>query len=1489
AQTADTYYNGVLLNSSVWDGIQEVAGIDLWSPNAAASVYFDDLQFAPVMTVDHTLSWDGDVGTWSELGHAPDSHWIESGAATVTPEIPTLGAIGTSGDAASVASGALTVTSDQGAYSLDITGGTVTIDPGATLEIYDATTVASPGVLAVNGTLDTYSLTNDGPMTLGVDAVLKTDSGTLQDINTVGDATFQGGATATVLKLASGSTFTKAYGGILDVSAAGVIDGSNTIEVDGGELRLQAAIPLNGAAVVLNGGKLTTTQAIDISSSTISVTADSAVNAAVINLTANYGAVTFDGDGALAIEGQVNDVGLASTTVQAGVVAELVADIGPNVLTGPVTLGVGAQLTTSGANTVTLGQVTLTGSSGGIGRSGAGDQIFDNYAGGAGKTLSIIGGGRTVLSLGATDAVGTKFSIVDDSTLSGSGLTPLAGAAEVELGGGTLELELTGTDMTAVTITVIALPAIPANPPDPAVPSMPSSSILNTDSDPNFGVLSIAGDGVVTTAGTSTQISFSSATVGAGATGGIVADAQIVDVGAITVADGGVFVGSAVNSGVLNYTSLTLTGASGGIGGTAGQTMTLHDYSGGVSPKTLLIGGAGRTLLDYGGTLELMSNTTIKVTGGGTLEVSTADPLAGAQGVILSDGALDIHVSAGGPTSALAYYSFENVVGTTVSNDTPGSTLYDGTLSSKSGAVAGITTGSGGKIGEAMTIGAGTSQFLDVADGGVPLGSDWTISTWLYNLHADTGPRALAKTAAADFLALMLKDSNAVGMRLGSSMSFSTAELAPSDGWRHLTMVGSSDETKFYIDGVLSGTLTGQAASPVASFGSYAGSYPFAEKLDEFLVYDSALNQGQIDALYTAGVLGDYPIDLSGLSIDVEAAGQLNLTGGYADLGSLNFTASGAELTVGSATGFSGVTIGPGVSTAGLNIQAPVTVGPVDAGGQTVEIIKSGEETLTLTGDGVGLDNTTFTVVEGRLIGVKASNPVGGATLHPAGGEIVIGSAVASDTLSYTNTIVSDGGTITAGAPGAENVTVNIPNGMTLNSGDLKLRTNNGNSLNVTGLVTGPGYVDIGVGASVELAGGGPYVFGGATVSGGTLTTDDALVFDRLDILSGTFTQTGAAGSGERDLTIASSLTVGVPLDMTGENLDVATATVKVDSALLTVDAPLVTTTMDLSVNGSLALGGNNLVVSDTLMVRKGQFVMSNGAPALVSHGNITPTVDPTQLDVSGGTMLITGLGVSFPNQLNYAFYDDVANDSTKPELSAIDDGVANGLNGGLFVLTPSPEIDRPAQVQGKSTWTGPVSTTGMSDYYSQMWWGTFNAPESGVYTFYVHGDDFEILWMDLNHNGDYEAATEQITSNPPDGSGGGWNTPKTETVTLNAGESYDFALAHNEGGGGDWLNVTIQLPTAPAGIPINPSDPAQFDWWSVGDINSSGTIMPNTDLLVTADSTVESRFSAELGVLKVDGVDTLTFDVGAVRKLTFQSTEITGAAGGAVTFDIDG
>jgi len=559
-----------------------------------------------------------------------------------------------------------------------------------------------------------------------------------------------------------------------------------------------------------------------------------------------------------------------------------------------------------------------------------------------------------------------------------------------------------------------------------------------------------------------------------------------------------------------------------------------------------------------------------------------------------------------------------------------------------------------------------------------------------------------------------------------------------------------------------------------------------------------------------------------------------------------------------------------------------------------VEIVKDGPADAVLSGAGVGLGSATFTVLDGRLAAIQSPNPVEGAVLHPAGGEIVIGGDVIGDTVTYANAIESDGGTITAGGPGAENVTVNITDGLTLTSGDLALRTDSGNSLNVTGPVTGAGSVDIGAGASVALAGGGPYVLGGATVSGGVLTTDNALEFDKLDILSGTFTQSGSAAAGERNLTIADSLTLTTPLDMTGASLSVDTATVKVAGVQLTVDAPLSAAVVDLSENGSVSLGGNNIIVSDTLMLKKGQFIMSGG-PALVSHGDIGPTTDPTQLDLSGGTMLITGLGVTYPNQLNYAFYDDVANDSTKPELLAIDDGIANGQNGGLFTLTPTPESLWPGGVRDNPAWTGEAWTGevwqqgNVSDYYSQMWWGTFNAPETGDYTFYVHGDDWEILWMDLNHNGDFELSNnENVTSNPPDGSGGGWDSPKTVVIHLDAGESYDFALAHNEGGGGDWIRPTIQIPSMSVGVRMNPSAAEQAGWWSVGDISTADIVMPTTDLLVTADSTVEAMFNAELGVLKVDGERSLVFDVRVGKTLTFQSTELTGSPTG-LTLDVEG
>ncbi|MCP5115072.1 MAG: hypothetical protein GY953_29935, partial [bacterium] len=175
--------------------------------------------------------------------------------------------------------------------------------------------------------------------------------------------------------------------------------------------------------------------------------------------TTNYGAVTFDGDGVLAVDGEGAAVILASTTVQAGVRAGMEADglNGPDVTTGAITLGDGGSLVTSGANAVNLGLVTLSGPEGGIGTSAAADLTFSSYAGGAGKTLNILGGGRTVLALGATDAVGTTFAISEDSTLVATGVAPLSGANGLQLGGGTFELT-GGASMSGVAVSVVEVP-----------------------------------------------------------------------------------------------------------------------------------------------------------------------------------------------------------------------------------------------------------------------------------------------------------------------------------------------------------------------------------------------------------------------------------------------------------------------------------------------------------------------------------------------------------------------------------------------------------------------------------------------------------------------------------------------------------------------------------------------------------------------------------------------------------------------------------------------------------------------------------------------------------------------------------------------------------------------------------------------------------------------------------------------------------------------
>jgi len=313
---------------------------------------------------------------------------------------------------------------------------------------------------------------------------------------------------------------------------------------------------------------------------------------------------------------------------------------------------------------------------------------------------------------------------------------------------------------------------------------------------------------------------------------------------------------------------------------------------------------------------------------------------------------------------------------------------------------------------------------------------------------------------------------------------------------------------------------------------------------------------------------------------------------------------------------------------------------------------------------------------------------------------------------------------------------------------------------------------------------------------------------------------------------------------------------------------------------GKLTLTGESASTMDatnTLHLTEGELSVGTiGGAKIVLNGGIFSIED------SSGAGQATG-------RLIYGFYKDAPPES----LQNIDDGVDNndtdGLpgsdsNGGLFDLAVSSPSTWPSGVIGKEEWTGELwlegtSVSGLSERYCQMWSGAFTAPTSGTYEFYVHGDDFEILWLDLNQNHDFEASNGEDVSRSVYGEEP-WNTPHTETVDLVGGQTYDFALAHNDGIAGDFLHVTIKPPGGEHQR-INPSAPEQAGWWpSEGEKMELSIDMSDTSVSLTGDAKLNALTVAEavFGSLAYDAPGVTLTTAGASGGMRFLQTTFTHA-----------
>jgi len=465
---------------------------------------------------------------------------------------------------------------------------------------------------------------------------------------------------------------------------------------------------------------------------------------------------------------------------------------------------------------------------------------------------------------------------------------------------------------------------------------------------------------------------------------------------------------------------------------TAGVGVTVGSLE---SESTALqVGAGGITIIDklsISGAFEWTHTGNGNFTAGNS---TTGNLIDGVTELMLNGGRLAIEVNAGlspdPPAGAAVHYSFDNTSDTTVFND-GAAAGYDATLAVR---IAGrplptITTGGGGMIGEAMTIADESGQRLVVGDGGVPLNSpEWSVSAWFYNLHPTDNHRTLAHTAysGGDSLGMVMRNANDIGVRVyGASMTRAVpaVSLLPGDRWHHLAIVGNGTDTGFYLDGAYGGTAPGQIDTQILYIGNYT-SHPFAEKIDEFLVYNRALSEVEIQELS-----GNFPINLSETNVAVPVDSTLAFESALpVTLGSVT-VAGGASLGLAGQADdihLTNLTLGGGSSIAADDRDTHITVGGTlrIAGGVSLLGGPGGGHAVSLMIEGGAACEWEFDKIGGAvtagLLAVDGDLTLGDNWLLsflPAGGSEWFDGAEQVDLFSFTGTLTGDLGNVLFGPP----------------------------------------------------------------------------------------------------------------------------------------------------------------------------------------------------------------------------------------------------------------------------------------------------------------------------------------------------------------------------------------------------------------------------------------------------------------------------------------
>jgi MSHA biogenesis protein MshQ len=145
----------------------------------------------------------------------------------------------------------------------------------------------------------------------------------------------------------------------------------------------------------------------------------------------------------------------------------------------------------------------------------------------------------------------------------------------------------------------------------------------------------------------------------------------------------------------------------------------------------------------------------------------------------------------------------------------------------------------------------------------IPLTRDWSISTWFRTPFAAAGNSPFNIIAAisggSDLLYLDRSQNYRWGVyttppQTSTDANFRFGTLA--SGWHHMALVGQGSRTLLYIDGTLVDQVNSKAGGTLRYIGTSfdsvntADAQGFRAPLDEFMVWDHALNTAQISGIF---------------------------------------------------------------------------------------------------------------------------------------------------------------------------------------------------------------------------------------------------------------------------------------------------------------------------------------------------------------------------------------------------------------------------------------------------------------------------------------------------------------------------------------------------------------------------------------------------------------------------------------------------------------